>query len=183
MHFDGIFETHHARILSCFGPRVGTWLIIQPIFLTFQLSSLIFLTTFYMWLGLPHPSIARVPQCCAHIPHNTSHQPYGDTFYIALMAVNALKPMMKFTTPLPTLHKMLASTWDENNYMCLFQPHSTHLVDKLTLCSPNMAFPKLKFSPPTQHEQIYFMIVHNSKIFHLRCNSSQGKKLSQPTPH
>ncbi len=56
-------------------------------------------------------------------------------------------------TPLPPLHKMLVSTWDENNYTCFLQPHSTPLVDKSTLC------------------------------YCLRCSSSQGKELSQPTPH
>jgi hypothetical protein len=34
------------------------------------------------------------------------------------MATNALKPMMQFATPLPSLHEMLVSTWDKNNYMC-----------------------------------------------------------------
>jgi hypothetical protein len=30
---------------------------------------------------------------------------------------------------------MLASPWDENNYMHFFQPHSIPLVDESTLCS------------------------------------------------
>jgi hypothetical protein len=35
MIFDNIFETHHARILSCSGPKVNAWFKTQPIFLTF----------------------------------------------------------------------------------------------------------------------------------------------------
>ncbi|CAK9870200.1 unnamed protein product, partial [Sphagnum jensenii] len=57
------FETHHAQILSCFGPWMGIWFIIQCVFPTFQLSSLVFFTTFHMQLGLPHPSIANIFQC------------------------------------------------------------------------------------------------------------------------
>jgi hypothetical protein len=35
MFFDKILKAHHAKILSCFGLRVGDWLIIQLIFPTF----------------------------------------------------------------------------------------------------------------------------------------------------
>ncbi len=38
--------------------------------------------------------------------------------------MNSLEPMMQFTTPWPTLRKMLVSTWDENNYMRFFELHS-----------------------------------------------------------
>ncbi len=58
-----IFETHHARKLSCSSFEAGVWLIIQLTFLTFWLSSPSFSTTFQMWLGLPHPSIVGIPQC------------------------------------------------------------------------------------------------------------------------
>jgi hypothetical protein len=34
---DRIFEAHYARILSCFRPMAGTWLITQLIILAFQL--------------------------------------------------------------------------------------------------------------------------------------------------
>jgi len=37
-----IYETHHARILSCSSPKVGAWLTIWLIFLSFQLTSLVF---------------------------------------------------------------------------------------------------------------------------------------------
>jgi hypothetical protein len=67
MFFNEIFEVHHAQILSCSNPRVGIWLTTQPIFLTFPLFSSKKFTAFHMWLGLPHPSIARIPGCvCTH---------------------------------------------------------------------------------------------------------------------
>jgi hypothetical protein len=67
MFFDEIFKTHHAQSLSCSGLKVGVWLKVQPIFLGFQLTSLVFSTTFRIRLGLPHPSIASIPQCmCTH---------------------------------------------------------------------------------------------------------------------
>jgi hypothetical protein len=50
------------------------------------------------------------------------------------MAMNALKPTMQFVKPLLTLGKMLISIWDKNNYMRFLQPHSTPLIDKMTLC-------------------------------------------------
>ncbi len=53
------------------------------------------------------------------------------------MATNALEPMMQFVTPLAPLHKMLTSMWVEMHF---FQPHSTPLVDELTLCLPKMTF-------------------------------------------
>jgi hypothetical protein len=60
MLFDRTFEAHHARILSCCGPRVNIWFIIRPIFLNFRLFSLIFCTTFCTQLGLSHVSIAGI---------------------------------------------------------------------------------------------------------------------------
>ncbi len=59
------------------------------------------------------------------------------------MAMNSLEPMMQFMTPLPTLHKMLVSTWDENNYMCFFEPHSSLVSTILTLT-------KIVIADPTQ---------------------------------
>jgi hypothetical protein len=64
----------------------------------------------------------------------------GIHFYVVLMAMNTLEPMMQFVMPLSTLHKMLVSTWDENNYMHFLQPHSTPLIDGLTLCLPKITF-------------------------------------------
>jgi len=62
-----ISKIHHARILSCFNPRVSTWLTTQPIFPTFQLSSPSFFTTFRTQLGLPHLSIVNILWCmCTH---------------------------------------------------------------------------------------------------------------------
>jgi hypothetical protein len=42
MLFNEIFEAYRTQILSCFGPRAGAWLIVKPIFLSFQLTFLIF---------------------------------------------------------------------------------------------------------------------------------------------
>jgi hypothetical protein len=39
-----------------------------------------------------------------------------------------------------TIEEMLASTWDDNNYMCFIQSHSTLLIDESTSCLPKMAF-------------------------------------------
>jgi len=79
----------------------------------------------------------RHPLMCVH----TSHQPYGyPPSYVVLMATNALETMMQFMTPLLSLHKMMVSTWDKNNYMRFLQPHSTPLVNESTLCLPKMAF-------------------------------------------
>jgi hypothetical protein len=51
--------------------------------------------------------------------------------------MNTLEPMMQFVTPLLPLREILASMWDENNYMRFLQPLSTLLIDKLTLCLLN----------------------------------------------
>jgi hypothetical protein len=65
--FDGIFKSLNAQILSCSGSGVGVWLIIWLISLSFQLTSLVFFTLLWIWLGLPHPSIASIYRCmCTH---------------------------------------------------------------------------------------------------------------------
>jgi hypothetical protein len=62
-----IFEVHCVCILSCFNLGVGAWLIIQLVFLAFQLSSPIFYIMFRMQLGLPHPFITNILWCvCTH---------------------------------------------------------------------------------------------------------------------
>jgi hypothetical protein len=67
MFFNEIFGVYHARILLCYGPRVGDWLIIWPIFIGFWLASLVFSITLQIWLGLTHLAIANNPQCmCTH---------------------------------------------------------------------------------------------------------------------
>jgi hypothetical protein len=68
MFFDGIFEAHHAQILSCFRPRANVWLIIQLIFPTFQLFSLIFSTVLRTQFRLPHLSIASLLRCMCPNP-------------------------------------------------------------------------------------------------------------------
>ncbi len=67
MVFNGTFETHCVRILSCASPRAGTWVIVQQVFPTFRLFSSKFSTKLHTWLGLPHPSIIGILQCvCTH---------------------------------------------------------------------------------------------------------------------
>ncbi len=136
--FDKISEANHARILSCFGPRAGVWLITWLVFSTFRLFSPVFSITLCTQLGLPHFSIVGIPwRVCTHpIDPMGIHLLHYSTF----MATNALEPMMRFATPSPPLRKMLASTWDESNYMHFLQPHSTSLIDESTLYLPKMAF-------------------------------------------
>ncbi len=94
MLFDRTSEVHCAQILSCSSSRVGTWLTTWLVFPTFQLSSSNFYTTFYMWLGLPNPSIVGIPWCvhpidlmgihflcCVHgNEHTITHDAICDTF-------------------------------------------------------------------------------------------------------
>jgi len=134
--FDKIFQTHCAQILSCFGPKVGFWLTTQPTFPTFQLSSPSFCTMLQMQLRLPHPSIASILWCmCTHTIDVTL-----STFLIMPTTMNTRAPMMQFVTFFLPLQKMSTTMWDKNNYTRFFQPHSTPLVDKLTLCLPKMEF-------------------------------------------
>jgi len=103
MFFNGIFEAHHARVISCFGPKASLWLTIWSIFPSFQLVSSIFSTTFWIRLGLPHPSIVSIPWCvCAHMPLTL----WVSISYIVFMTMNAQEPMIQFVTSL------LPFAWD-----------------------------------------------------------------------
>jgi len=67
MFFNEIFKAHYVRILSCSSSKIGVWFTTRLVFLTFQLSSLVFSTTFHTWFGLPHFSIANIFRCvCTH---------------------------------------------------------------------------------------------------------------------
>jgi hypothetical protein len=67
MFFDMIFKAHRAQILSCSSARVGVWLTIWLIFLSFWPTSLVFSTVFQIRLGLPHLLVASILQCgCTH---------------------------------------------------------------------------------------------------------------------
>jgi hypothetical protein len=101
--------------------------------------------------------------------------------------MNALEPMMQSLTPLPPLHEMLVSMWDENNYM-RFLNH----IQLLSLMSWHCAYQRWHFHfNPHCHCQpnvngFTSPILRNSSMCFLRCNSSQRKKLLQPTlsqPH
>jgi hypothetical protein len=60
MLFDGTFEAHCAKNLSCSGPGADIWFIVQPVYLAFQLSSLTFCTTLRIQLRVPHSSITYI---------------------------------------------------------------------------------------------------------------------------
>jgi len=110
--------------------RVMTFLNLSIIFLSF------FSTSFYIQLGLPHPSIACISWCVCthpinfmgihllHCVHDNKHIGTHDVIH------NTLAP----------LRKMLTSAWDNNNYMHFFQSHPTPFIDELTLCLAKMAF-------------------------------------------
>ncbi len=67
MFFDKTSKAHCAQILSSSSLKANVWLTTQPIFPTFELSSLVFCTSLHMQLGLPHPSIICMLQCvCTH---------------------------------------------------------------------------------------------------------------------
>jgi len=67
MLFDRISEAHCAWILSCYSLGAGTMLTVQTSLLNLLIIFPNFFTTHQMWLGLPHPSIANIPQCmCTH---------------------------------------------------------------------------------------------------------------------
>ncbi len=70
--------------------------------------------------------------------------------------------------------------------MRFLQPHSTPLVDELTLFSPKMTFAHLSWHYRCRPNVGIFisLILHNSNICHLRWwRSSQGKQILQPTFH
>ncbi len=174
------FEAHHAQILSCFILRVGVWLITWPVFPTFWLSSPIFRTTFCIQLGLPHSLVVGIPWCvcthpinfmgihllrCVHGNERTeTHDAIHDTF--ATITQNASFHMGQ--KQLPTLP---STTF---NSSCR-QVNIVHPKDGIfTLvechCQPSVS----KFTS---------LILCNSRICCLRCSLSQGKELSQLTPH
>jgi len=123
---DMIFEAHCARILSCFRPKVGTWLTTQLIILAFQFF-------FHIISNLIRNSSSfncRYHLVCVH----TSHWPYGYSPF-AFMATNTWVLMTRFMTPFPPLCEMLTSMCNENNYMQFLHPHSILFINELTLCS------------------------------------------------
>jgi len=79
-------------------------------------------------LDYPIPQLQVSLDVCAHIPLTL----WIFIFYVVLITMNTLEPMMQFATLLSPLHEVLISTWDENNYMHLFQVHSILFIDELT---------------------------------------------------
>ncbi len=96
------------------------------------------------------------------------------------MAMNAHEPMMQFTTPLLLLREMLIFKWDENNYMHFLQPRLIPFVNKNDIV----------FAKDDIHTLINIVIVdpmrtwwislilYNSRICYLWCDSNQRKELS-----
>jgi hypothetical protein len=106
-----------------------------------------------------------------------SHQPYGYSPFTLCSWQQVHKPIMYFVTLLLPLCGMMASTWGENNYMCFLQTRSTPLADKLTFCSPKMAFaPQSMLSLSTQHEEIYFpnLVPPKDSLLPMRLKSKNG---------
>jgi hypothetical protein len=129
-------KAHCAQILSCSGLRVGIRLTTPLIFLTFQLYSPIFSTTFCMQLGLPHLSIANILWCmCTHpIDHMGIH---------LLHCVHGNEHIRTHDVIHDTFVAIVQTAGfhvGQKNYMCFFQPCSTPLVVESTLSSPKMAF-------------------------------------------
>jgi hypothetical protein len=87
--FEEIVEIYRAQILSCYGPKVSVLLTLWTIFQIVQLYFLVLSTSLWTQLRLPHPSIASILWCmCTHLINWVS------TFYVALMATSARKPIM-----------------------------------------------------------------------------------------
>ncbi len=109
-----------------------------------HLSSPVFCTTLHIQLGLPHPSIISIPRCVCTHPINLM----GIHILHWIHDNKCIRTHDAIRDTFTSLHKMSISTWDEYNYMLFLQPHSTPLIDKLTLC------------------------LHNSRIYYFRCSSS-----------
>jgi len=125
-----IFDTHCARILSCFGLGVSIWLITRPTFPTFWLYSPPFFTMFQTWFGLPHPSITCIFQCVCthpidvtsvHLVHYT-HDAICDIFVTIAQDV------------------VFHVGW--NNYTHFLQSHSIPFVNEVTF-----GWPKMELTP------------------------------------
>jgi len=169
---------HCARILSCFSPKASVWL---TGWLVFQLFSPSFFTMLQTRLGLPHPLIASISQCvCTHFINVTSvhllccvhgnectctHDAIYDTFNAIAQNVDFHVGRNTFTfvsfNHIPLLLSM--------NWHCVHQRWNLH-PNWYCLCWSNTNIFTL-------------LILCNSKICCLQSNSSQKKKLSQPTPH
>jgi hypothetical protein len=135
MLFDTISETHRAWILSCFSPKAISLQLYES-FQPFDYLPQFFPHQFICDLNYLIPQLLISFDVCAHIPLIL----WVSTSYVALIATNALKPMMWFVTFLSPLHEMLIFTWDEKNYMHFFQLDSTPFINGSILCSPKMAF-------------------------------------------
>ncbi len=142
-------------------------------------SSFFHNTSYVVWtttsFNCKHPS-----NVCAHIPSTL----WVSTFYVVFIIMNALEPMMQFATPLPPLRKywlpcgMKIITCASFNHIQFLSLTSWHCVYQIWHLHYNQGCHYQcnisRFTSP---------ILHNSRICHLRCSSSQGKELSQPTPH
>ncbi len=174
-----IYKAHRAQILSCSSLGANIWFTTQPIFLAFQLSSLVFSTSLHMQLGLPHPSIVGIlwcvythpinPMgihliCCAHGNERTgTHDAIHDTF----VATRCWLPCGTKTITCTSFNHI--QLFLSMNWHCAYQRWHSHLSSRCH-CQLNTS----KFISP---------ILCNSKICCLWCNSSQEKELSKLTPH
>jgi hypothetical protein len=180
MFSNKIFETHHVLILSCFGPRVGVWLIIRPIFTSFWSDSLIFSTTLQIWLKLPHPSITNIPRCMCthpvdlmgihllHCVHDNEHtNPLCSLWHLCCHCTGCwLPPRVRTTTCASFKHIQFLSSM---SWHCAHQIWHSHL-SWCCHCWPNTS-------------KFISLILHHPRICCFWCGSSQIMKLSQPTPY
>jgi hypothetical protein len=164
-----------------FRPWVSIWLIIQLIFPTFQLSSLIFVHNIVdVGLGLLHFSIIGILWhickhpidfmgvhllCCTHDNECIrTHDAICDTFVVIVQNFG------------------FYMGWKQ--LMCFFQSFLTPFIKKSTLCPPKMNL-HLDWCCHCwlNVRRFISLILHNSRICYLWCNSKQRKELLQLTPH
>ncbi len=179
MFSNEILDTHHAQILSCLGTRVGAWFIIRPIFSTFQLSSPIFSTTLWMWLGLAHPSITSLPQCvCTH-----PIDPMGIHFLCCAHGNECMGTH-------DAIHNtFVIIVWDVGLYMGQEQLHALPLAKLNSFCW----WINIVFNKDAIRTLIDIVITNPlhvdlppqfcTRICYFQYNSNQRKELLQLTPH
>jgi hypothetical protein len=60
---NALLDVVQACFHSCAGPTTWVWLLAHPNTSSFYLSFTHFLTTFYIFFGIPHPTIVHLSQC------------------------------------------------------------------------------------------------------------------------
>jgi hypothetical protein len=180
MLFDKISKAHCALILSCFGLGASAWFTIRLIFSSFQLTSPFFFTMLWIWLGLPHLSIASIIWCVCthpinpmgihllHYAHNNKRIRTYDVVSQHLYchcAGCSLPHGVKTTTCASFKHVQLLSSTSQH---CVHQRWHLHLNQHYH-CWPNM-------------NGFTFPILCHPRICYFQCGSNQRMELSWLTP-